>query len=277
MLKFLAGCVSGSLIVLLIWVISSNGVLFGNRISNPDIDLSAISASAKKKPDPPNTNKQDRSDTFFSKKLSEQVKRATPISIPNPKQTKTLISDTKQYAESNCVIIDGWQLSSKPRQQSTSVSVPIFEPYATILGRSGKKLRVKPSSCITQVVKAHSRLESETKDSAWAEHMETFYRDFLLGHTMVSAYFKINIVECRTTLCELQLEYENISSNMSAKFLLAAWRDIRRDMSQQYWWNEVSPSSDAVLAQRIYKDDKQVFKILSIDKRRHIYLDSLDG
>lgn len=275
MLKFLAGCISGSLIVLLFWVLNSEDMLSRNQILDSGVNLTAISASTESKKKSHNLSNQTHTNSLPFEKRSEQTNRSTPTPNPSPKQTQVTDGGTKQYAESDCIIIDNRQHSDKP--PSNSIPVPIFEPYATILGRSGKKLNVKPSNCIAKVVKAHSRLESEMKDSTWAGHMETFYRDFLLGHTIASAYFKINVIECRTTLCELQLEYEGISSNMSAKFLQSAWHEIRREMTQQYWWNEIGSSNDAVLAQRVYQDDKQVFNVLSIDTRRHTYLDSFNG
>jgi hypothetical protein len=71
------------------------------------------------------------------------------------------------------------------------------------------------------------KLELESKDESWAYYMEQTLRQFLSSHPL-AAQFDISRVECRMTICQVQVVGYDSSTG-------PVWQQVMYDIRQQPW------------------------------------------
>ena len=149
--------------------------------------------------------------------LEEEVRRATkPSNAPEQLLAQgdgQSVSTTEAQALPNAI----QQPPVTNESGSAQSPIPISNAHAEMLGDSGGR-----SS-------KHAEIEAEPKDDNWSYFMEQSLMLFVSQHRN-SELFSIFNIECRTTLCEIQVIGYNESTSPD-------WQRILFDLHQQPWYD----------------------------------------
>jgi hypothetical protein len=156
-----------------------------------------------------------------------------------------------QQAESRAPTLEPQQVPAQPpaaptpahegaQRAAAPAAYPI--PVAPSLARLVDPTRALPGMEIPEL---HRQLEAEPKDLTWAPQIEYEIQNFIRSASAGTS-FSLELVECRTTMCELQVT----ATDPAAR---AAWSKLLVDMQQQPWAKPSPQSLNAAAEDEVTK------------------------
>jgi len=151
-------------------------------------------------------------------KFKNELHTEAPTDMPAERQGRLLEMSAAVEPANDQLEVEGIDVL-KPADFSP---VPITETHKMLLPNKGI-----PDKHSGNVADVHAALEAEPKDDGWAYYMEQTLQQFLASHPDI-VNFEISNIECRTTICELQVVGFDESTN-------PVWSQIMYDMRHQPW------------------------------------------
>ena len=98
-----------------------------------------------------------------------------------------------------------------------------------------------------QAGELHQKLTREAVDPTWSTGVEPLIRDYLANH-LDSHEIQVQSVECRSTLCEVQLITPHATT---------PWPNLA-DMSSQPWWSTYDLTGEPFIVAMRFNDSRPV-------------------
>ena len=198
---FLAGVASGTAITLCaIWAVS---LVRSDSTYSPDTIDSSLNATNVPDDSAPALDEELRESTLSNDEPGRTISKGNSDSIP------TLPAPT--VADPTRLTTTTYEVDSARRP------IPISDAHAEMLGNSGGRSSM------------HAKIEAEPEDDNWSYFMEQSLMLFVSQHRN-SEMFSIFNIECRTTLCEIQVVGYDESTSPD-------WQRVLFDLRQQPWYD----------------------------------------
>jgi hypothetical protein len=167
--------------------------------------------------------------------------RAAAVASPERIEARSPDSSAGPAGDRPAAVALGDTNPLTPQESRAVVPVPVHELLEDVLRSQGKD-----DSRFNSLGPLHRQLENESEDPAWSHYVEWHIRDYLGRQPgVLSKQVEVFLVECRSTLCEIQA-FADVADRTPA----ADWQSVAIRMEREPWLNEFSDSTTRVAAKK---------------------------